>query len=158
MELPEINELGEKVKHWQTEETRYYRKLPLKNYVFSVMAVLGITATCLPWADITVGFYNKAMAVGLHFFSGWIIFLIYIAVIVLMLFNKHFKVDSKLAEKAPAYAAITTSALTLIFIVWKLFRVRYGVYLCLVVSLVFLFLVWYFNYRNKSGIFDKSTK
>ncbi|HNZ44166.1 MAG TPA: hypothetical protein PKN41_12605, partial [Bacteroidales bacterium] len=67
------------------------------------------------------------------------------------------KVDIKLAEKAPAYAAFTTSALTLIFIVWKLFRVRYGVYICLVVSLVFLFLVWYFNYRNKRGIFDKST-
>ncbi len=158
MELPEINELGEKVKHWQTEETRYYRMLPLKNYVFSVMAFMGIIATCLPWADITVGFYNKAMAVGLHFFSGWIIFLIYIAVIGIMLFNKHLKVDIKLAEKAPAYAAITISALTLVFIVWKLFRVRYGVYICLAVSLVFLFLVWYFNYRNKRGIFDKSTK
>jgi len=157
MELPEINELGEKVKNWQSEETKYFRTLPVKNYLFSLMAVLGITATCLPWADITVGFYNKAMAVGLHFFAGWIIFLIYIAVVVIMLFNKHLKVENKLAEKIPFYAAAVASALTLFFLIWKLFNVRYGVYLCLGVSLVFLFLVWHINYRNKGGMFHKST-
>ncbi|HNX06434.1 MAG TPA: hypothetical protein PKL96_02510 [Bacteroidales bacterium] len=155
MELTEISELGERVKNWRSAETSYFRTLPVKNYLFSLMAVLGITATCLPWADVTVGFYNQAMAVGLHFFAGWIIFLVYLAVVVMMLFNKHLKVENKLVEKAPLYAGAVTSALTLFFLIGKLFKVRYGVYLCLGVSLVFLFLVWYFNYRNKGGRFDK---
>lgn len=155
MELTEISELGERVKNWRSAETSYFRTLPVKNYLFSLMAVLGITAICLPWADVTVGFYNQAMAVGLHFFAGWIIFLVYLAIVVMMLFNKHLKVDNKLVEKAPLYAGVVASALTLFFLIGKLFKVRYGVYLCLGVSLVFLFLVWYFNYRNKGGRFDK---
>lgn len=149
MDLPEINEIGDKVKHWQADETRYYKSLPLKNYIFSAVAFVGIITTCLPWADVTVGFYNKAMAVGLHFFKGWLIFLSFSAVFVIMLFNKHIKISEKHAEKVPVYAAFITSSLTLIFLIWKLFSVSYGVYLCLAVSLLFLFLVWYFNYKQK---------
>ncbi|HNW89280.1 MAG TPA: hypothetical protein PKN48_06425 [Bacteroidales bacterium] len=152
MDLPEINDIGDKVKHWQKDETKYYRSLPLKNYIFSAIAILGIIATCLPWADVTVGFYNKVMAVGLHFFKGWMVFLTYLAVIAVMLFNKHIRIEEKWAEKVPVYAAFATSSFTLVFIIWKLFQVRYGVYLCLAVSLLFLFSVWYFNYRNKNKI------
>jgi hypothetical protein len=149
MSLSEINDIGDKVKHWQADETRYYKSLPLKNYIFSAVALLGIIATCLPWADVTVGFYNKVMAVGLHFFKGWLVFLSFSAVCIIMLFNKHIKISEKYAEKIPIYAAIITSSLTSIFLIWKLFHVRYGVYLCLTFSLLFLFLVWYFNYKQK---------
>ena len=149
MSLPEINEIGDKVKHWQSDETRYYKSLPLKNYIFSAIALLGIIATCLPWADVIIGFYNKATAVGIHFFIGWLVFLTFLIVFCITLFNKHLKINEKYAKKIPVYGALITLSLTLIFILWKLLRVRYGVYLCLLVSFVFLFFVWYFNYKNK---------
>ena len=152
MSLPEINEIGDKVKHWQVDETRYLRSLPLKNYIFSAIALLGLITACLPWADVTVGFYNKAMAIGLHFFKGWLVFLTYLGVFCIMLFNKHLKIAQIYAEKAPVYGALISCSLVLIFILWNLFRVRYGVYLCFAVSLFFLFSVWHFNYRNKSKI------
>ncbi len=149
MSLPEINELGDKVKHWQSGETSYYRSLPVKNYIFAILSLLGIITTCLPWASVTVGFYNKAIAVGLHFFKGWINFLCFLIVFCIMLFNRHIKVGKMYEEKVPLYGAIVTSSLTLIFLVWKLFQVRIGVYLCLVDSLAFLFFVWYFKKERK---------
>lgn len=149
MALPEINDISEKVKHWQSDETRYFRSLPVKNYIFSVIALLGMVFTCLTWADVTVGFYNKAMAIGLHFFLGWLAFLTFLGVFCIMLFNKHLKVREAFAEKVPLYGAVVTCMLTVIFIIGKLFHVRYGVYLCFADSLAFLYFVWHFNYKNK---------
>jgi len=149
MALPEINDIGDKVKHWQSDETKYYRSLPVKNYIFAAIALLGMISTCLTWADVTVGFYNKAMAEGLHFFLGWLAFLTFLGVFCIMLFNKHLKVKEKFAEKVPLYGAVVSCILAFIFILGKLFHVRYGVYLCFADSLVFLYFVWHFNYKNK---------
>lgn len=149
MKLPEINEIVEKVKHWKSDETNYYKTLPPKYYFYAVIALVGIVATCLPWASVTVGFYNEAIGVGLRFFKGWLVFLIYIAVFGIMLLNKHLKIRKEFYEKVPLYGASATTALTLLFMIWKLFHVKFGVYLCLLISVVFLFAIWYFEYRNK---------
>ncbi len=153
MSLPEFKEIGEKVKGWQADETRYYRSLPLKNYFYAAVALAGIVATCLPWADVIVYFAQPRMAVGLHFFIGWLIFLIYLAVFVIVLFNKQIKINENNVEKLPLYASIITSSLTAIFLIWNLFHVRYGVYLCLFISLLFLFLTWHFAKKYKNSPF-----
>ncbi|MCK9611559.1 MAG: hypothetical protein PHR81_02990 [Bacteroidales bacterium] len=149
MSLPEINEIGEKVKHWQAGETRYFRNLPLKNYVYFVLALFGMFTTWLPWADVTVGFYNKAMAVGLYFFPGWLVFLCFLTVAGVSIFNKHIKIKEKYAVKVPAYAAIISTALITVFLIWKLFNVRYGILLCSAASLALLFFVWYYDKKEK---------
>lgn len=150
MSLPEFKEIGDKVKDWQADETRYYRSLPIKNYFFAAIAIAGIVATCLPWADVIVYFAQPRMAVGLHFFIGWLIFLIYLALFVVVLFNKQIKISEDYAEKLPLYASLIASSLTLIFLIWNLFHVRFGVYLCLFVSLLFLFLAWHFEKKYKN--------
>jgi len=83
-----MNDIAGKAKSTQKELSRYYRSLPRKNYVFSAIAFLGLCTTFLPWADVTVGFYAQALGVGLHFFKGWIIFLIFGSLIATLLFNK----------------------------------------------------------------------
>ncbi|MEI6124158.1 MAG: hypothetical protein WCQ95_11095 [Bacteroidota bacterium] len=149
MELPEFNEIGNKVRGWQTEETNYYKSLPRSNYVLSALAFIGLVATCLPWADITIGFYNNGVsAVGLHFFMGWLCFLAFAAIIALLIFNKYLKIHEKYVYLLPMVASIVAGGLALAFMVWKGFKVHVGVYLTLVFAAAVLALFYYFKGRK----------
>ncbi len=145
MDLSELNEIGSKVNSWQKEETRYFKSLPLKNYIFAAIAFLGLCTTLLPWGDVIVGFYAQAVAVGLHFFKGWLIFLVFGYIIAILLFNKYLKLKENLTAIVPILGAGAAVVLSLGFIVWHLFKVQYGAYLCLGISIILFLTVLMFD-------------
>lgn len=145
MDIPNLNELGGKMNHWQKEETRHFLSLPRKSYVFAIIAFLGLCTTFLPWADVTVGFFARAQAVGLHFFFGWLVFLVFLGVIVVLLFNKYAKLKEDITAIVPIWSAIIVVALSALFILWNWFDVQYGVYLCLTFSVTFLLAVLFYD-------------
>jgi hypothetical protein len=145
MDIPDLNEIGGKVNNWQKEERRHFLSLPLKNYILSIISFLGLCTTFLPWADVIVGFYAKALAPGLHFFSGWLVFLVFASVIGVLLFNKYVKLQEHLAAKIPLWVALANVALSLSFILWHLFDVQYGSYLCMLISVIFLLAVLFYD-------------
>jgi hypothetical protein len=145
MDITDLNEIGGKVKHWQKEEIHYFRSLPLKNYVLAALAFLGLITTFLPWAEVTVGFFAKATDVGLHFFFGWLIFLVFAGVIGILLFNNYIKVQEDLTQKIPLWSALAAVGLSVGFIIGRVFDVKYGSYLCLAFSLIFLLAVLFYD-------------
>jgi hypothetical protein len=145
MDIPDLNKIGDKVKHWQKEETSYFRALPLKNYVLSALAFLGLITTFLPWAEVTVGFFAKATDVGLHFFFGWLIFLVFAGVIGILLFNNYIKLQEALIQKIPLWSALASVGLSVGFIIGRVFDVQYGSYLCLAFSVIFLLAVMFYD-------------
>ncbi len=148
MGIPELNDISNKVKGWQTDETRYYRALPKSNYILSAIAFFGLVATCLPWADVTVGFYNKAMAIGLSFFKGWLCFLSFAAIIVLLLFNKHLKIHEKYVEMTPLFTAVMVIILALAFLIWHFFQVHFGVYLTMLFAVIEIIAFYYYKRKQ----------
>jgi hypothetical protein len=145
MDFPELHGLGGKVNKWQKEETRHFLSLPKKSYILSLIAFLGICTTFLPWADVIVGFYARAQAVGLHFFFGWLIFLVFASVIATLLFNKYLKLQENVTSKVPKYGAVVVVALSAGFILWHLFDVKYGSYLCMLLSAIFLSAILFYD-------------
>lgn len=145
MEFPDLNEIGDKVKTWQQEETRHYLALPRKNYILSAIAFLGIVTTFLPWGDVTVGFYARALAVGLHFFKGWLVFLVFVAIIASLLFNKYLKLEDFVVARVLSLGSYLSVGLTLLFIIWHTFNVQYGAYVCLGISVIFLLSVRFYD-------------
>ena len=145
MDIPDLNQVGSKVKKWQKEETSYFLSLPLKSYVLAALAFLGLCTTFMPWADVTVGFFAQAMAVGLHFFFGWLVFLVLGAVAGVLLFNKYIRLQEPFVTMLPLAGAGAAVLLTLIFILWHGFNVMYGAYLCLVLSVLLLVAVLFFD-------------
>jgi hypothetical protein len=145
MDIPDLNEIGGKVKNWQKEETRHFLSLPLKNYILSSIAFLGLCTTFMPWADVIVGFYAHAVAVGLHFFFGWLVFLVFVSVIGFLLFNKYVKLQEPLAMKVPKWGGLVSVGLSFGFMIGRLFQVQYGSYLCLAFSVIFLLAVLFYD-------------
>jgi hypothetical protein len=145
MDIPDINEFSNKVKNWQREETRHYLSLPLKSYVLSIIAFFGLCTTFLPWADVTVGFFAQAMAAGLHFFFGWLAFLVFAAIVGVLLFNKYIRLQEPYLTMAPLLGAGIAVLLTSVFILWRMFDVLYGSYLCLVFSIMLLLTVMFYD-------------
>jgi hypothetical protein len=145
MDVSDLNEISGKVKNWQKEETRYFLSLPRKNFIFAIVAFLGLCTTFLPWADVIVGFYAQALAVGLHFFFGWLVFLVFISVIGVLLFNKYVKLPEPVAVKIPIWGALAAVLLSIGFITGHLFNVQYGSYLCLAISVIFLLVVLFYD-------------
>jgi hypothetical protein len=145
MHVSDLNQLSGKVKNWQKVETRYFLSLPRKSYILAIIAFLGLCTTFLPWADVVVGFYAQALAVGLHFFFGWLIFLVYLSIIIVLLFNKYTKLKEDIAPNVPFWGGIITVALSALFILWNWFDVQFGVYLCLLFSLIFLLTVLFYD-------------
>lgn len=148
MEIPELNNIGNKVKGWQTEETRYYKALPMSNYVLSAIAFLGLVAACMPWADVTVGFYSSAIAIGLSFFKGWLCFLSFAAIIALLLFNKHLKIHEKYIEITPLLASFIAIILAIAFLIWHLFQVHFGVYLTVLFAVIEIIAFYYYKRKQ----------
>lgn len=149
MEIPELNDIGNKMKGWQSEETRYYKALPFSNYVLAAIAFLGLVATCLPWADVIVGFYNSAKAIGLSFFIGWLCFLAFLAIIALLLFNKHLKIHEKYVEIAPLVASAIVIILGISFLIWHVFQVHFGVYMTVLIGVIEIIVFFYYK-RQRS--------
>ncbi len=145
MEVPDLNKIGGKVKHWQKEETVYFRSLTLKNYMLATLAFLGLVTTFLPWAEVTVGFFAKATDVGLHFFFGWLIFLVFAGVIGILLFNNYIKLQEAITQKIPLWSALAVLGLSVGFIIGHVFDVQYGSYLCLTISVIFLLAVLFYD-------------
>ncbi len=149
MALSEFNGVGNKLKDWQSEEIKYYRGLPFSNYLISIIAFIGIVSICMPWADVTIGFYSDAMAVGLHFFLGWLCFLSFSSIISLLLFNRYLKIHEKYIELVPLIASIISILLSLAFTIWHLFHVHFGVYLTFVSALFIVIIFFYFKRYQK---------
>ena len=145
MIIPNLNEFVGKLKTWQKEETRYFLSLPLKSYIFSIIAFMGLCTTFLPWADVTVGFYAQALAVGLHFFFGWLAFLVFTSIIATLLFNKYLNLQKNITAIIPGSGALINVALTAVFILWHMFDVQYGVYLCLTISVILFIAVLFYD-------------
>jgi len=145
MGITDLNELGTKVKSWQKEETRHFLSLSKKSYIIAIIAFLGVCTTFLPWADVIVGFYARAMAVGLHFFFGWLDFLVFSSIIATLLFNKYLKLQENIVDRVPILGAGIAVALPAVFILWHGFDVQYGAYLCLIISIVLLLTVLFID-------------
>lgn len=130
------------------EQLNYFAGLPRKNYVYAFVSLLGIATTIMPWAKSELGFFIVTLTSGMQFFFGWLVFLIYLAFFVLMLFNKYLKVNQEIIKLLPKYASAAASALSLLFIAWRLFLVSYGAYLCLGISLILFVYTWFLAKKN----------
>lgn len=121
-------------------EVSHFKKIPVPDYIFSVIAFIGIITVFMPWADVTVGFYAKTVASGMQFYKGWLVFLVFLNFIIIKLFNRYLKIKVEYAQKIIFWGPLIIFSLCLIFIIWHLFKVNYGVYLSAIISvLLFIF-------------------